>query len=304
MNTVHNKWPCSWPMYFFYWCKSVLRMFTKRPKKMKLAAVYNLFDGEEILPYSLHNIRPHVDKIIVVYQLVSNMGQPADPSLESLLKQLQQQGFIDFLYCYTPNLKLDPMKNELAKRRLGRRLAMALGCSHFLHMDTDEFFAGKEFEEAKTYIQQRGIKFSAVSIIEYLKSPCYEIVNGYTVNFGHGDRYVFYAPFITSIQPFRRRALPIIADPTRQFNGYGRFWLFPKHSIVLHHYSTLRKNLNKKYDNSSLHVNADCAEEAKKGKRDIPSWKFEEHALSSEFSMFNDLIIKKVPNLFNLPEEL
>ena len=139
MDTIQNKWPCSIFVYFYYWLKSVARLLQRRSKKMKLAAIYNLFDGEEILPYSLRNIRSQADKIIVVCQLVSNRGEKASPQLVTLLQSLQKEGLIDYLWCYTPNLNRQPTKNELAKRKLGRKLALALGCTHFIHMDTDEF---------------------------------------------------------------------------------------------------------------------------------------------------------------------
>ena len=42
---------------------------------MKLAAIYNVFDAEELLPYSIKSIRDVVDKVIVVYQKTSNMGE-------------------------------------------------------------------------------------------------------------------------------------------------------------------------------------------------------------------------------------
>ena len=41
---------------------------------MKLGCAYNIFDGEEMLPHSLKNLRPMVDYICVVYQITSNFG--------------------------------------------------------------------------------------------------------------------------------------------------------------------------------------------------------------------------------------
>ena len=41
---------------------------------MKLAAIYNVFDAEELLPYSIQSIKHMVDEIVIVYQTVSNCG--------------------------------------------------------------------------------------------------------------------------------------------------------------------------------------------------------------------------------------
>ena len=42
---------------------------------MKLGLAYNLFDGEELLEYSLRSIRNNVDYISVQYQEISNHGE-------------------------------------------------------------------------------------------------------------------------------------------------------------------------------------------------------------------------------------
>jgi hypothetical protein len=41
---------------------------------MKLGVSFNIFDGEEMLFFSLRNLRPMVDHINVVYQTISNYG--------------------------------------------------------------------------------------------------------------------------------------------------------------------------------------------------------------------------------------
>lgn len=48
-------------------------------------ASINLFDGEELLPFQLENLRPVIDHISVVYQLKSDTGNNADSNIENLL---------------------------------------------------------------------------------------------------------------------------------------------------------------------------------------------------------------------------
>ena len=64
---------------------------------MKLGVAYNIFDGEEMLPHSLRNLRPMVDFICVVYQTTSNFGNE-NPLLLEKLEMLQMEGLIDKLF--------------------------------------------------------------------------------------------------------------------------------------------------------------------------------------------------------------
>ena len=62
---------------------------------MKLGVSYNIFDGEELLEGSIKQIRQHVDHISVVYQVVSNFGNPCNPELVPLLERLKSEGLVD-----------------------------------------------------------------------------------------------------------------------------------------------------------------------------------------------------------------
>jgi len=59
---------------------------------MKIGVSYNLFDGEELLESSIKSIRKNVDYISVVYQTVSNFGNPCDEGLVPLLEELKSKG--------------------------------------------------------------------------------------------------------------------------------------------------------------------------------------------------------------------
>ena len=56
---------------------------------MKVGVSYNLFDGEELLEDSIKSIRNNVDYISVVYQTVSNFGNPCSPNLMPVLEELK-----------------------------------------------------------------------------------------------------------------------------------------------------------------------------------------------------------------------
>ena len=55
---------------------------------MKLGISYNLFDGEELLEYSINSVRDSCDHINVVYQKISNWGEPCSKDLEDILHDL------------------------------------------------------------------------------------------------------------------------------------------------------------------------------------------------------------------------
>ena len=72
---------------------------------MKLGISYNIFDGEELLEDSIKSIKNKVDYISVVYQEISNFGNPCNEGFSTtLLEKLKSEGLIDELYKYRPQL--------------------------------------------------------------------------------------------------------------------------------------------------------------------------------------------------------
>lgn len=234
-----------------------LVLMRRHHAKMRLGVSYNLFDGEELLEASALSIRTEVDFISVVYQDVSNMGERKAPSVLPLLERLKHDGVIDDYRLYEPVLGEVASFNERRKRVLGMDLCAQHGCTHFISMDVDEFFRAPELAWAKGEILRNGIDVSAVSIVEYVKSPEWRLVSNYMFPPGNMD-YCFYMPFIVRIRrrmfwgSVRTERFPCLVDPTRDFIRRGRFYLFPKHMIAMHHMSTVRKDLAKKYRNSSF----------------------------------------------------
>ena len=67
---------------------------------MRLGACYNVFDGHELLEWSVRSIREEVCHIVVVYQTVSNFGEAASPSLLPYLLRLKEMRLVDELVPY------------------------------------------------------------------------------------------------------------------------------------------------------------------------------------------------------------
>lgn len=276
-------------------------------KTMRVGVSYNLFDGEELLPFSINSVRGKVQHISVIYQLVSNFGHPASVDLEKKLKKLKEEGLIDEIYLYEPNLKLHPQQNEKNKRDIGLKLAKKNGCNYFISLDADEFYDEEQFDNALDYIVLNNIKTSAVSIVEYLKSPENQLVGAYTFTPKNTELYNFYVPFVMKIDKFKTQKhgegyFPCYTDPTRKLFHNGRFKLFSMQDVVMHHMSTVRLDLSKKYDNTSaLDDSKEKQNDLRTIQNEILEFDFEKNKiLPEDCSIFKKNIVRKVQNKFNI----
>ena len=71
---------------------------------MKIGVSYNLWKGEELLPYSIKSIRNEVDYIVVVYQNISNYNEFRF-DLTPLLNEMVSVGLIDEIVLYKPSFE-------------------------------------------------------------------------------------------------------------------------------------------------------------------------------------------------------
>jgi hypothetical protein len=283
--------------------KGLLRQ-KKRLSKSKLGIAYNVFDGEELLEASIKSIREVASYIVIVYQTVSNFKETANPDLVPLLNRLKEQGLVDDLYLYEPRFdEIDNHYNEKRKRDIGLELVKRAGCDYFLSMDTDEFYHAEQIKNAMDFILDEKIECSAVNIVEYIKEPTNQLVNGYTfAPIENKQEYNFYVPFIMKVYRFKEQRhsgvhFPCFVDPTRGLNNRERFYLFPKHVVAMHHMCTIRQDLARKYANSNL----------RKGDNDKSLSELQSQILSFDFnknlvevSNFNGVYVQKVPNTFDI----
>jgi hypothetical protein len=216
---------------------------------MKLGASYNLFDGEELLKDSILSIRDNVDYISVVFQIVSNFGNYAKSDITGLLTELTDQGLIDEVVHYSPDLTKHPHENEREKRNIGLQLSLKNGCSHHISMDADEFYDREQFKVAKSIIEDSDFDSSACRLLTYYR-------NDHTVLDPMEDYFV---PFIYRIYKnslFEPTEWPVLVDPTRRIIP-GKFHEFTPNWLVMHHFSYVRNNIRSKLENSSAKQNWD-----------------------------------------------
>jgi hypothetical protein len=217
---------------------------------MKLGVAYNVFDGEELLEYSIGSVRAAVDFVCVVFQEVSNFGNPCSPELLPTLTDLYRRRLIDKLVRYTP-VDSGGQPNEIAKRNIGLQLCRNEGCTHFLALDCDEVYEGKQFEYAKREVEDGGYDASACQMVTYYKEPIYRLE----------PKEAYYVSMIYQIDGQSKFELncpfPVVVDGARRIPSRN-VRVFGRNEVEMHHYSYVRENILSKLQNSSaLHFYAD-----------------------------------------------
>ncbi len=202
---------------------------------MKLCAIYNTYDGEELLAASIKCIIDHVDLIIIVYQDISNYGEKWSPlpNIE-FLNSWDKVQFIKF----DPIVDMGAQMNERAKRNLGLDFARANKCTHFFSIDNDEFY--EDFGEIKHLYFESGHKGSVCKLHTYFKKPIFR--------FDIPEDY--YVPFIHQLNEDTKTGsstYPFWVDPTRKINESDVIEL----PVFMHHYSWCRRDIIRKARNSS-----------------------------------------------------
>jgi len=215
--------------------------------KNKLIAIWNVFDGEEILPYSVNNIKNEVDVRIAVVQSVSNRGEEYTPSFEHSL--------FDYVVTYEPNLRRPAYWNEREKRQKGIDFAKTLGGTHYILLDCDEVYHEKEFARLKKIVYASS-GYSVCRMRTYYGSPTQRIEPPES----------YFVPFINKLTPLTKVGFNplygVECDPTRmdlRMTKPRDLTIFQ--SYAMNHYSWVRKDLALKLRNSSSDRYAKNAEE-------------------------------------------
>ena len=255
-------------------------------KNPKLGVSYSVWDGEELLESAIRSIRPAVEYVNVVWQKYSWHGNECAPDLEEKLLTLKEKGLIDELIFFDCDPKINPNVNECTKRNLGLEAARRAGCTHFMTLDTDEYFDLERFKQAKQFVYDQNLTHTAC--VQY----------GYrTATLRYTQALDFFPPFIYRIdheECFKlgcfKDSLPWLLDPTKQIPIKKNSRICFLHNIEMHHYSFVRKNYHKKLLNSAANQRENWVED----------YECKMH-LENEFqSLIDSGICVKVPNYFNI----
>lgn len=205
---------------------------------MKLAAVYICWHDWDLLEYSLKNIRPLVDGVIIVGSETSNYGEKSPvPDWPDI-------------YIREPQFR-DARNSETDKRNYGLNIARQQGYTHFIPMDADEFYDPADVLWAKGLLNDETVGL-VCHCETYFKSPQLTIGKDRTL-----------VPFIHKITPTLKHEFnmkypfawedgQIRIDPTRSMNiNSGVNFV----TISMHHYSYVRKDIQVKIRNSTARSN-------------------------------------------------
>jgi hypothetical protein len=215
---------------------------------MKLAAIYNVWNDWDMLQYSLKNITPLVDGVIVVYSMKSNYGEEDKTLTHSIWHDARKS--IQF-FAREPQFR-DARNSETDKRNFGLKIAKEQSYTHFLTMDADEFYEPEAFLKEKEKFLNPNLKGLVCQCQTYFKSPQLTIgLDTTLVPFIHeltpSIRHEFNRNY-----PFAWDGKAIRIDPTRSLNitsGVERT------DLIMHHYSWVRKDFNLKIRNSTARTN-------------------------------------------------
>jgi hypothetical protein len=209
---------------------------------MKLCAIYNVWHDWDLLAHSLKNIDPLVEGIIIVASEKSNHGEISPIPDE----------FKDIVIIREPQFYA-PQHSETDKRNYGLNLARKAGYTHFLSIDSDEFYEPEPFLQAKEMFHMKpDLKGLVCDCQTYFKRPQLTIGLDTTL-----------VPFIHEITPtirhefnpkypFAWRGRQIMIDPTRQMNINSGI---EKIDLRMHHLSWVRKDFKLKIRNSTARAN-------------------------------------------------
>lgn len=255
---------------------------------MKLCAIYSVWDDWDLLKISVQNISKVVDGVIIVWSEKSNYGEVSKPKPIAIWEEYPYKTEF-FTYQHEPVLH-HPQHAETRKRNYGLDQAKELGFTHFITMDSDEFYDRYELIAAQKYLNDNPhLNGLVVESYVYFKSP--------TLTIGKDVTLVPHIHKLTPTikhefnkqYPFAWEGKKIRIDPTRSFNINSGVEMF---ECPMHHMSWVRKDPEKKVRNSTARANLQR------------STILQDYLNAEEgyFCQFYQKRLVRVPNRFGIPE--
>jgi hypothetical protein len=213
--------------------------------KNKTGIAYNIFQGTELLPYSIKQIRNQVDIVVGCIQLRSWTGQPIQDKDLIIIDNLKKEGLIDKIIYFTPDTSQAPKHSQTVKSEFCRLYLKNQGCDYFLISDVDEIYHEHEFKKAKETFIQSGLGSSCCLMETYYKEPTYQL----------NPRVQFFVPFMYRMdqrQYHLSNVFPVKVDNSRKLSTtVEQLMVFKPEQLLMHHYSYIRNDLKEKTDNST-----------------------------------------------------
>jgi hypothetical protein len=210
---------------------------------MKLVGIWNVWHDWNLLKYSVEVLRPLLDGVIIIGSEHSNYGE---------YSAIPHEWRNDELFVREPKFHI-PLHSETDKRNYGLEIAKRYGYTHFIMLDSDEFYKPDEFLKIKERILKENLNGIVCPVVVYFKYPYLTL-----------GRDVTLVPHIHKLTPTIRhefnRGYPhawqggqIRIDPSRSLNINSGVAF--TEDIEMHHYSWIRKDYNLKIRNSTARKN-------------------------------------------------
>ena len=205
---------------------------------MKLAIIYTVWSGDdmEMLEHSINHHKPHVDDVFICMQSTSNKGEYHEINLD-----------LPYILWH-PNLALDTKQNERVKHNDMIQHVKKLGFTHFILCACDHIYNSDQFEYAKEFHKKNNVDLSLTFMRTY-----YKFVHWYIDPM---ENYCM--PFIHRIK--QKTAIveganyPHLVDPSVMVNTSQKIHTFAPDEVLLHHYSMIRKDIEKKFRNAASSI--------------------------------------------------
>lgn len=254
---------------------------------MRLCGIWIVWDDFDLLEYSIASIMDQLNGIIIVASERSTTGEISPIPDE----------WRDRVVVCEPQAGLSQRDNERAKRNFGLNQAKKAGFTHFLMLDSDEFYEPQAIAEGKEEFNNPDLRGLVCGSKIYLRSPELCIDDYTRVPFIH--KLTADLEFKKNYEyPYSCGYLGILIDPTRTLNiteGVG----FSK--TIMHHMTLVRRDVRKKIRNSSgerikqfSNLLLEDYKKAKEGYRP-------RYYNIGEESAKKDRVLQRVPNTFNIP---
>lgn len=248
---------------------------------MRLVAIFHCWDDWYLLEHSVKHLRPLVDGVIIIGSTISNYGE---------YSPIPEEFKNEELFILEPRMGT-PLMSETDKRNYGLRIALEKGYTHFITLDSDEFYNPIEFEKAKERFNNEPNLDGLVCQLQcFFKKPTLTIgIEQTLVTFIHKLTPTIRHSFNRSY-PFSWINGQIRIDPSRALNINTGVEFTDK--VTMFHMSWVRKDYAKKIRNSTARANIE------------KSTIMQDLLLAKEgyFVKFYGKVLHAVPNYFNLPE--
>lgn len=253
---------------------------------MKLCAIFICWADWDLLEHSIENIKPLVDGVIVIAPSKSNYGEISHPPSNWFVANSKS-----FQFHVSSSFGTSATISETQHRNNGLFYARESGFTHFIMMDSDEFYDPIEFRKAKDYLNSKPNLNGLVCKSQvYVKSPTLTIgLDTTLVPFIHkitpGLKHEFNRQY-----PFAWEGKNIRIDPTRSLNINSGVEMI---DVTMHHYSWVRSDIGRKIRNSTARANLERMDLAKK---------FFHLKEGDIFDLYPGKPLIRVSNKFGLPE--